>query len=260
MSGRVALACDERELLRQFGNEAHLPGLHPMPPRYNIAPGQPLLVVVKERLACEARLMKWAFLPEWVKDPAKFSQISSARAETIAEKPSFRNAIQRRRCLIPVSGFYEWRSEKGREEKRPYYFSHHTDALLSLAGIWETWMGPFGEEVDTVALLTIKAKGEIADIAERLPVVIEKENRDLWLDNLTGRFKEARPLLRACADGTLVCHEVSTRLNNPRNDDESLTEPVAPSRKQGGKREAAKGKSGEINKDARDESGQFSLL
>src|SRR5712672_1125003 len=114
------------------------------PPRHNIAPTQPVPVIILENGVRHFRLMRWGLLPGWVEDPRQFSLLFNARAETVMEKPAFRNAMKRRRCLIPADGFYEWRQEGGR--KRPYLVRPKDGGPIAFAGLWETWMGPNGEE------------------------------------------------------------------------------------------------------------------
>ena len=112
MTGRLHLVAEEIELIKFFGVTELLPGLHKMPPRHNVAPGTPVLTITHEYGARTARLMKWTFVPDWVKDPRDFTQISTARMETVEKKPSFKNAVKYRRCLVPVTGFYEWQRPK----------------------------------------------------------------------------------------------------------------------------------------------------
>ena len=236
MCGRICVAAKEEEILWIFGLDGQLPGLHPMPPRYNIAPAQPILTITGSRTgtgnrARKAQLMTWSFLPEWVKDPAGFSQIINARAETIEEKPSFRNAIRRRRCLIPVSGFYEWH-RSGPGPKQPHWFAARDEKLLALAGIWETWMGPNGEEVDGTAIVTTAANATMAPIHHRMPVIIEPAAFDAWLDTNTGKVDEVRRLMAPARDNLLTTHPVSTRVNRVANDDPALTD-AAPLAKPG---------------------------
>ena len=119
------------------------------PPRYNIAPTQPIPVVILENGARHFKLMRWGLIPAWVKDPRNLSLLINARRETVLEKPAFKNAIKRRRCLIPADGYYEWNTAGGR--RRPYFIHRRDGALFGLAGLAETWIGPNGEELDTVA-------------------------------------------------------------------------------------------------------------
>ena len=226
MCGRICVAAKAEEILWQFGIEGQLPGLHAMPARYNIAPTQPILTILGNEQARQARLMKWAFLPDWVKDPKEFSLINNARAETIEEKPSFRNAIRQRRCLIPVSGFYEWNRTGKDGAKQPYWISAPSTSLMALAGIWETWMGPNGEEVDTTAIVTTKANKVMAKVHHRMPVIIHPSEFSTWLDTLSGRADDIRPLMRPAPEDLLSIIPISDRVNRVANDDPALIEPV----------------------------------
>ena len=225
MSGRLAVNTSPEALQELFGEGRALPGLHPMPTRFNIAPTAPVLAVIWERRGRRACLMQWNFLPEWVDDPANFTLLPSARAETLMQKPSFRNAIRRRRCLIPVSGFYEW-SKLPDGRSQPYYCSARDGGLVALAGLWESWMGPNGEEMDGFALISCRAKGGLRKVTERMPVVIEPEEFDQWLDASSDHFRDARKLVTPRDHPRLVACPVSLKVNNPRNDDESLIVPL----------------------------------
>lgn len=226
MTGRLHLVAEEIELIKFFGVTELLPGLHKMPPRHNVAPGMPVLTITHEYGARTARLMKWTFVPDWVKDPRDFTQISTARMETVEKKPSFKNAVKYRRCLVPVTGFYEWQRQKEGSEGGPYFFRRTDGRVFALAGIWETWMGPNGEEFDGLALLTVPARQPFRKISERLPLIISHDDHDAWLNIRSGRFDEARPLLRSVLPDDLVAYPVSSRVNNPSIDDASVTEPI----------------------------------
>jgi putative SOS response-associated peptidase YedK len=163
MCGRYIIASSPEALRRLFGYSEH-PNF---PARYNVAPTQPVPVVILENGARQFRLMRWGFLPSWVKDPGKFALVINARSETVLEKPSFRNAIKRRRCLLPADGYYEWQVSPSR--KRPFFIRRRDGAPIAFAGVAETWTGPNGEEVDTVAIVTAAAGPEMALLHERVP-------------------------------------------------------------------------------------------
>src|SRR6476646_8287301 len=149
------------------------------PPRYNVAPTQPIAVVRLDEGKRRFELMRWGLLPSWVKDPKAFSLVINARGESVLDKPAFRNAMTRRRCLIPADGFYEWQAG---EPKRPYFVRAKSGAPLAFAGLWETWTGPNGEELDTAAIVTTRSTRALAAIHERMPVIVAPEAFDLWLD------------------------------------------------------------------------------
>src|ERR1700761_2050339 len=130
------------------------------PPQHNIAPTQPVPVVILENGIRHFHLMRWGLIPAWVKDPRKFALLINARAETVLEKPAFKTAIRRRRCLIPADGYYEWQVFEGR--KRPHFIHRRDGKPMAFAALAETWIGPNGEELDTVAIVTASASADLA--------------------------------------------------------------------------------------------------
>jgi putative SOS response-associated peptidase YedK len=169
-------------------------------------------------------LMRWGLIPSWVKDPQKFSLLINARAETVLDKPAFRNAIKRRRCLVPADGYYEW--QRRGAGKQPYFIHPRNGTLLGLAALAETWVGPNGEELDTVAIITAAATESMAALHDRVPVAIDPADFDRWLDCAGVTADEAATLLHAPADGTLIWHPVSTAVNKVANDNAQLILPM----------------------------------
>src|SRR6266702_5361282 len=153
------------------------------PPRYNVAPTQPIPIVRLNEGEREFALVRWGLLPSWVKDPRTFTLLINARGESVTDKPAFRNAMKRRRCLVPADGFYEW-SEHG-ERKRPFFVRAKSAGPIAFAGLWETWEGPNGEEVESVAIITTPANRLLGAIAERMPAILPSASFDLWLDCAT---------------------------------------------------------------------------
>lgn len=195
------------------------------PSRYNIAPTQPIPVVIAENGARRFRLMRWGLLPSWVKDPRKFTLLINARSETVLDKPAFRNAIKRRRCLVPADGYYEWRMlAKG---KQPYFIHPRDAAPIGFAALAETWIGPNGEELDTVAIVTTAARGEMATLHDRVPVTIAPADFERWLDCAGVDAQEAAALLHPPPEGEWIWHPVSTQVNRVANDDAQLILPIA---------------------------------
>ena len=220
MCGRIVITSPPAALRQIFGYIAQ-PNF---PPRHNIAPTQPIPVVIVENGIRHFRLMRWGLLPAWVKDPRKFTLLINARAETVKEKPAFKNAIKRRRCLIPADGYYEWQASGTR--KRPYFIHRRDGAPTGLAGLAETWIGPNGEELDTVAIVTAPASADLAVLHHRVPVTIEPGDFDRWLDCSDDDAETVMALLRAPDEGSFVWHEISTRVNRAANDDAQLTLPI----------------------------------
>lgn len=194
-------------------------------PRYNIAPTQPIVVVREGDNGRELAPMRWGLLPSWVKDPDDFPLLINARAEGIAQKPSFRAAFKRRRCLVPASGFYEWQAAGGKT-KQPYWIGPEKGGLIAFAGLWETWIGADGGEIDTAAIVTRNSNAALQPIHHRMPVLIEPADFALWL-SASADPKAAETLLVAAAEEPLSAVPVSTRVNRVANDDASLWEPVA---------------------------------
>ncbi|HWX05833.1 MAG TPA: SOS response-associated peptidase [Bradyrhizobium sp.] len=194
------------------------------PPRHNISPTQPIPVVIVENGIRHFRLMRWGLLPAWVKDPRKFTLLINARSETVLERPAFKNAIKRRRCLIPADGYFEWQASETR--KRPHFIHRRDGAPMGLAGLAETWIGPHGEELDTVAIVTAPASAELASLHDRVPVTIGAGDFDRWLDCSDDSAEPVMALLRGPGEGEFVWHEVSIRVNRVANDDAQLILPI----------------------------------
>jgi putative SOS response-associated peptidase YedK len=195
------------------------------PPRYNVAPTQPIPIV---RLTDGKRafaLVRWGLIPAWVKDPKTFSLLINARGESAIEKPAFRNAMKRRRCLIPADGFYEW-TQVG-ERKRPYFVRPRAGGPVAFAGLYETWTGPNGEEQDTAAIVTATANRTLSAIHDRMPVIVPPEAFDFWLDCANVDATIASALIAPAREGLVEVYEVSTAVNRVANDDARLTEPAA---------------------------------
>ena len=196
-----------------------------MVPRYNIAPTQPIAAVWEQHGRREAHFARWGLVPGWVKDPREFPLLINARVETMAEKPAFRDALKHGRCIIPASGYYEWHTNPDKS-KQPYYITLSDDRPMALAGLYASWMGPNGEEIDSVATITVPANRQKGEIHDRMPAILDEAAIDDWLNVLDVRAAEARQLALPLPDGTLKFHPVSTRVNSARDDDPGLIEPV----------------------------------
>jgi putative SOS response-associated peptidase YedK len=220
MCGRFVITSPPAALRQVFGY-AEQPNF---PPRFNVAPTEPVPVVILENGIKHFRLMRWGFLPAWVKDPKQFSLVINARSETVLIKPAFKNAIKRRRCLIPADGYYEWHTSDNR--KRPYFIYRRDSQPIGFAALAETWMGPNGEELDTVAIVTAAASPDLAVLHHRVPVTIAPGDFDRWLDGFPDDVTEAMALLVAPREGEFAWHEISTRVNRVANDDAQLLLPI----------------------------------
>ena len=219
MCGRYSLTTPVEALRALFGFD-ELPNLEP---RYNIAPTQGVVAV---RIAAsgakrELTAFRWGLVPSWAKDVAIGSRMINARAETVAEKPAYRNAFKRRRCLIPADGFYEWKKAPD-GGKQPWRIALEGDAPFAFAGLWEQWMAPEGSEVESCTIVTTDAAPDIAPIHHRMPVILDPVAYDTWL---AGEPQEAQALLHPYG-GKLRAYRVSRQVNNVRNDDSSLFDPA----------------------------------
>lgn len=251
MCGRFVITSSPEALRRLFGY-ADQPN---MPPRYNVAPTQPVPVVLAERGARRFVLMRWGFLPAWTRDPKKFGLVINARSESVTEKPAFRNAIRRRRGLIPADGYYEWHDVAPR--KRPLFVRPSAGGPIAFAALWETWAGPNGEEVDTVAICTTAASRDLAAFHPRMPVTIAPDAFELWLDCRSDDAEPAASLLIAPPVGTFAWHEVSTLVNRVDNDDARLVEPVSAEESARADAEASKPRARPSRKAASDDQGEL---
>lgn len=201
------------------------------PPRWNVAPTQPIAIVrMSDAHAREFALARWGFIPSWAKkdyfEKVGTRPLINARGETVAEKPTFRSAFKRRRCLIPADGFYEWRTENG--ARQPYLIRPDEGGLFAFAGLWETAVDPDGGEIDTAAIITTEAGPDITPLHNREPVIIAKKDFDLWLDEDERRAGEARLLIKAPPKGFWTYHRVSKAVNNARNEGEALAKEIGP--------------------------------
>ena len=195
------------------------------PPRYNVAPTQPIPVVLAENGARHFQLMRWGLLPSWVKDPRGFTLLINARSETVLEKPAFKRVIRRRRGLIPADGYYEWKAIDGR--KQPFFIHRADGTPLGFAALFETWVGPNGEEVDTVAIVTAAASEDLAALHDRVPVTISPRDVERWLDCRGDEVDAVLSLMTAPRIGEFAWHPVSSRVNRVANDDEQLLLPIS---------------------------------
>lgn len=221
MCGRYVLTATPEELQALFG----CLDAGSFPPRYNIAPTQPIAIVRHVRGAPRLALVRWGLVPGWVKDPRDFSLLINARAEGIAGKAAFKGAMQYRRCLVPASGFYEWR--RGPDKQRqPFLIRPVGGGVIAFAGLWETWMGADGSEIDSGCIITTAANPTVAAIHDRMPAIIPPSAYDRWLDSRAFPAAAVLDLLQPAPPDLLEAVAVSPRVNAAANDDPGLIEPV----------------------------------
>jgi putative SOS response-associated peptidase YedK len=217
MCGRFTLAQSPEVLAEVFG----LDDISDAPPRFNIAPSQPVATIIRtaDTPKRQFRLMRWGLIPSWAKDPSIGNRLINARAETVAEKPSFRSAFRHRRCLIIADGFYEWKQLK--RGKQPYYFHLKHHSPFAFAGLWEEW-----NEIQTCTILTTAANELLGPVHERMPVILEPENYQQWLEPQNQNVREMQLMLRPYPSDEMTAFPVSTKVNLPANDGAELIEAV----------------------------------
>ncbi|MDF2797881.1 MAG: response-associated peptidase [Devosia sp.] len=223
MCGRYAATLPPEQMAELF----RLLNRIEMVPRFNIAPTQPVVAIWEEAGRREAHFARWGLVPRWVKDPREFPLLVNARVETMAEKPAFRDALKHGRCIIPASGYYEWHTGPDKK-KQPYYITYADGRPMALAGLYATWVGPEGEEIDSVATITVPTNNQLSVIHDRMPAILDGEAMERWLDVRDVRAEEARQLALPLPDNVLSYRPVSTRVNSAAVDDPSLIEEVTP--------------------------------
>ncbi len=176
----------------------------------------------------EMALVRWGLIPSWVKDPREFSTMINARSETAEDKPSFRGSLRHRRCVVPADGFYEWTGNAG--AKQPHLIAPKTKEPLAFAGLWEHWLGADGSEIETMAILTTAANGDMSGLHDRMPLILQPDHFDVWLDCASGSAEDIRALLAPPPVGILAHRTATTALNNPRNEGVDLHAPAPPDR------------------------------
>jgi putative SOS response-associated peptidase YedK len=233
MCGRFTLSTPGAVLARQLGLDEALPLA--LGPRYNIAPTQPVAVVrpVPDNApgrrdqvdgARRLDLLRWGLIPAWAKDPAMGSRLINARSETVADKPAFRAAFRKRRCLIPADGFYEWATVGA--HKQPYHFRLRDGGPFAFAGLWEAWHAPTGDVLETCTILTTDANDVIRSLHPRMPVILPPDAYARWLDPAVDQPGALVPLLTPYDPAAMIGYRVSPRVNSPANDDEACVVPV----------------------------------
>ncbi|MEL6263499.1 MAG: SOS response-associated peptidase [Cyanobacteria bacterium J06626_6] len=225
MCGRYTLTKSGEAIARTFDLQCT-----PAPtPRYNIAPTQPVSAITASPEQREYRIFQWGLVPSWAKDPGIGSRMINARSETAAEKPSFRAAFKRRRCLVIADGFYEWK--KAGAKKQPYYIQmgiHVGDrSLFGMAGLWEIWESGDGSYLESCTILTTEPNDLMKSIHNRMPVIVPPQDYDQWLEPGDRSREALQSLLRPYDSEAMSAYPVSTTVNNPRNELAACIEPVA---------------------------------
>ena len=222
MCGRFTLTADQDSFENRFSLTRFDLG---WVPSFNIAPTQEVLTVTNDGGENRPELMRWGLVPSWAKDPKIGNRMINARSETLAEKPSFRTAFKRRRCLIPADGFYEWKREG--KAKKPMLITANPGGLFAFAGLWETWKQPDDSWLLTCAIITTSANEFMKSIHDRMPVILPRESEASWLDPEEQDTAMLSELLLPYDSDRMEAYEVSTLVNSPRNNFPEVIEPVA---------------------------------
>lgn len=190
-------------------------------PRYNVAPTQSVPTVLQPSVSKnrQFKMMHWGLIPKWAKDSKIGSKLINARAETVAEKPAFKSAFRKRRCLVLADGFYEWQQQENKKQKQPYYFFLKDGQPFAFAGLWEQWEDASGEVIDSCTLLTTDANELMRPVHNRMPVILNPKDYERWLDSELKEPEQLQPLLRPYSTQEMLTYPVSTVVNKPSNDD-----------------------------------------
>lgn len=221
MCGRFTQRQPAAKIKKEFGVEEALE----VEARYNIAPTQNILGVRQMPDGCEMSFLKWGLIPSWAKDSSMGAKLINARSETITEKPSFREAFKRRRCIIPADGFYEW--QRTGERKQPFFFHMRDDRLFGFAGLWDRWKSEGGELIESCTILTTDANEALKPVHDRMPVILHPETYELWLDDDPRKSSSREELLRPFPASEMESYPVNASINSPRNQGARLIERTA---------------------------------
>lgn len=221
MCGRYSLIASIAELEGRFGFDGADAAYSPS---YNVAPTQGVLTLVAESEARRGVRMRWGLIPSWAREASIGSRMINARAETVAEKPSFRTALRQRRCLVLADGFYEWRRTSA--DKRPMRITMASREPFAFAGLWDSWRDPQGEAVISCTIITTAANDLLRPIHDRMPVILQREQEDLWLDHDVREPDVLREVLIPYNPGAMKAYQVSTLVNSTSNEGPELSVPV----------------------------------
>jgi putative SOS response-associated peptidase YedK len=240
MCGRFALNSTPRRIAAHFRLHTDQFELFP---RYNIAPTQPVMIVRENTYTKEREMthVVWGLIPSWAKDVAIGQRMINARSESAATKQGYRGAMKYRRCLVPADGFYEWKKAEKKGPKQPYFIHKRDGELLGLAGLWEHWQGPGGEEVESCTILTTEPNEAMSALHDRMPVILSPDDYDRWLSTKIEEPEDVRDLMKPCPAEWLALRAVGTFVNSARNEGEQCLAPPAAAAPEEPKREDSQG-------------------
>jgi putative SOS response-associated peptidase YedK len=221
MCGRFVSATPPDQVAAYFGTEAPEALL---PASYNVAPTNDVYAVLEDGTARHLDAFHWGLVPLWAKDPKIGSKMINARAETLAEKNAYKSAFKKRRCIIPVTGFYEWQARPGEKTKQPYFIHHPDGEPYAFAGLWEVWRGPNKDQepLRSCTIITTAANEPMSRIHDRMPVILPREAWDAWLDRTNEDLELLGKLLVPAPPQLITMHPISTEVNNVRNNGPEL--------------------------------------
>ncbi|GER88049.1 putative SOS response-associated peptidase YoqW [Dictyobacter vulcani] len=220
MCGRFTLFHSIDNIAQAFNVE--VPKSMQQAPRYNVAPTQDIVTILNDGTTPQLELLRWGLIPSWAKDESMGSKMINARAETLAEKPSFKRLLHSRRCLIVADGFYEWMQEPGSKLKTPMYITLKDHAPFAFAGLWDSWKNPAGEQIRTCTIITTSPNDVVSPIHNRMPAILLPEARAEWLDPKQKDERFLQELLKAYPAQEMEARPVSRRVNDTRYDNADL--------------------------------------
>lgn len=220
MCGRYTLLAEEVEILQEFGLSAPIKDYQPS---YNIAPGQDVLAIIHDGTEKRAGYLKWGLVPSWAKDPKIGYKMINARSETAHEKPSFKNLMARKRCLIVADSFYEWK--KTDSSKQPKRIQLKERRLFAFAGLWDKW-SQGTQELFTCTMLTKDANDFMSDIHHRMPIILPKEKEDAWIAPREFHPKAAQEFVSQLDVDEMNAYDVDSYVNAAKNNDEACIAPL----------------------------------
>jgi putative SOS response-associated peptidase YedK len=228
MCGRFTLTADPEDLRQAFPwlNVPHGVLDQGMSPRYNVAPTQPVAVVANDGKN-QLDFFNWGLIPSWAKDPEIGNRMINARAETLLEKPSFRAAFRRRRCLILADGFFEWQKTAGQKTRTPFYIQLRSATPFAFAGLWESWNSPDGSNILSCTIITTQPNALMQPIHDRMPVILPGEAYKFWLSPGEVDPHQLQALLQPYPAEAMRAYPISTLVNSPANDSPACIQPVA---------------------------------
>lgn len=224
MCGRYSLYADYRAILERFDIEEASLEEGEYSPSFNVAPTQQVVAIVSDGKRNRLGLLKWGLIPPWAKDEKIGSKMINARAETVAEKPSFRNSFKKKRCLVVADSFYEWK--RSDNLKTPMRIRLKSGEPFAFAGLWESWKSPDGKTINSCTILTTGPNDLMKDIHDRMPVILTKEEEKIWLDPKVHDPEVLGNLLKPCEPAMMEAYEVSDAVNSPKNNSPELIKKI----------------------------------